>query len=171
MRLKPVPAFFALALLLLPAAAGAFRLEEAWQKSFPVGPNPRLELENVDGNIRIELGTASSIEVTAEIRIKAPSKSKARSLYKGIEFATEGDAERVCVKTHLPRVRQDAFPGIEFGEHAAIRIRYYVKVPRGTSLVVSTVNGDIELSLPADDLAKAAAHAEHGRVSRIPVSR
>jgi len=171
MNVKPFLAVFVMALFLLAGEAGAFRLEETWQKSFPVGPSPRLELDNVNGNIRVESWAGGSIEITAQIRIKAPSKSKARSLYEGIEFVTESDAERISVKTHLPRVRQDAFPGLEFGEHAAIRIRYYVKVPRGTSLVASTVNGDIELALPPEELAKVDAHAVHGRVSHLPVPR
>jgi hypothetical protein len=171
MRLRAALVLLAALLVFPSAGAGAFRLGELWQKSFPVGPNPKLEIENVNGNIRVESWAGASIEVTAEIRIKAPSKSQARRLYAGIEFVTESDSSRVRVQTALPRVRQDAFPGLVFGEHSAIRIRYYVKVPRGTSLSVRTVNGDIELAIPSEGGAKIEAHTAHGSVSRISPPR
>jgi len=166
MRLRPILVFLTAFLLVLPAAAGAFRLEEVRQWSFPVGENPGFELENVNGNIRVESWEGSSIEVTAEIRIKAPSKSKARSLYEGIEFVAESDASHASVRAVLPRIRQDEFQDFGFGEHTALRIRYAVKVPRGTSLTVSTVNGDIELALPESAGVKVEALSAHGRVSR-----
>lgn len=131
-----------------------------------MGENPGFELENVNGDIRIESWDGSSIEVAASIRIKAPSKSKAHGLYEGIEFVTESDASHASVRAKLPKIRQDEFADFGFGEHTAVRIRYAVKVPRGTSLKVSTVNGDIELAFPGNAGVKVEAHSAHGRVLR-----
>ena len=157
----------ALALLcVLPATVQATRLEETRQWSFPVGENPGFELENVNGDIRVESWDGSSIEVTARIRIKAPSKSNARRLYEKIEFVIESDDSHASVRAVLPRIRQDEFVNFGLGEQTAVRIRYAVKVPRGTSLTVSTVNGDIELALPESSGVKVEAHSTHGRVSR-----
>jgi DUF4097 and DUF4098 domain-containing protein YvlB len=166
MRPRQIIVFLTAFLLVLPAAAGAFRLKEVRQWSFPVGQNPGFELENVNGDIRVESWEGSSIEVSAEIRIKAPSKSKARSLYEDLEFASESDASHASVRAVLPRIRQDEFQDFGFGEYTALRIRYAVKVPRGTSLKVSTVNGDIELALSGSAGVKVEAHSAHGRVLR-----
>jgi hypothetical protein len=152
--------------VLLPAAAGAVRLTETWSRSFPVGERPRFELENVNGNITVRAGAAGSIEVTAEIMVKAPSKSTARELYEGIDIASEGDSGRVAIATRLPRVREVAFLEPFTGDRPSIRVRYYVTVPLGTSISVRTVNGNIELLLPADMSAAAEADAAHGRVVR-----
>jgi DUF4097 and DUF4098 domain-containing protein YvlB len=166
MRSRAIPVILTAVLLVLPAAADAIRLEEVRQWSFPVGENPGFQLENVNGDIRVESWDGSSIEVTANIRIKAPSKSKARGLYEGIEFVTESDVSHASVRAELPRIRQDEFVDFGFGEHTAVRIRYAVKVPRGTSLNVSTVNGDIELALSGSAGVKVEAHSAHGRVLR-----
>jgi hypothetical protein len=155
----------ALALLLvLPAAAQAIRLHESRQWSFPVGENPRFELKNVNGDIRVESWDGSSIEVRANIRIKAPSKSKARRLYEGIEFVTESDGFHASVRAVLPRIRQEEFASFGFGEYSALRIRYAVKVPRGTSLTVNTVNGDIIFAFSESSGVKVDAHATHGQI-------
>jgi hypothetical protein len=162
-------AFLALAasiLLLLPAAAGAIRLTETWSRSFPVGDKPRFELENVNGNITVEVGTARSIDVTAEIMVKAPAKSMARELYEGVDIASESDSARVTIATRLPRVREVAFLEPFAGDRPSIRVRYHVTVPRGTSISVRTVNGNVTLDLPADMSAAAVADAAHGHVVR-----
>jgi len=162
-------AFFALAaatILLLPAAAGAVRLTETWSRSFAVGEKPRFELENVNGNITVEVWDARSIDVTAEIMVKAPGKSMARELYEGIDIASESDSARVAIATRLPRVREVAFLEPFTGDRPSIRVRYHVMVPRGTSISVRTVNGNIELDLPADMSAAAEAHTAHGRIVR-----
>ncbi|MGD1049010.1 MAG: hypothetical protein ABR899_09725 [Candidatus Krumholzibacteriaceae bacterium] len=162
-------AFFALAasvLLLLPEAAGAIRLTETWSRSFPVGDTPRFELENVNGTITVEAWDARSIDVTAEIMVKAPGKLMARQLYEGVDIAVESGPARVAIATRLPRVREVAFLGPFVGDRPSIRVRYHVTVPRGTSISVRTVNGNIELDLPAGMSAAAEADAAHGRVVR-----
>ena len=145
MRRESVPFLILIAVLALPAAAGAFRLEETWQKSFPVKPGAELVLDNTNGSIRVEAWDAGSIEVTAEIRIKSPSKSKAERLYEGLTFDVESDSARVAVEARLPRLRQDGFIGLVFGQSTAITIRYTVKVPRETRLRLTNVNGDIDV--------------------------
>jgi len=166
MRTGALFALVASILLLLPAAAGAIRLTETWSRSFPVGEKPRFELENVNGNITVEAGDARSIDVTAEIMVKAPGKSMARKLYEGVDIASESDSARVAITTRLPRVREIAFLEPFSGDRPSIRVRYHVTVPRGTSISVRTVNGSIELDLPADMSAAAEALTAHGHVVR-----
>jgi hypothetical protein len=135
--------FCAVLLTLLPGTAGAFRLSGEWQKSFSPGPNPVLTLDNVDGNLSVEGWDRPTIEITAEIRVKAPSKWKAERLYRKIEFRTGSDSGRVSVEAHLPIVRQDSFLDVFSDGFTAIRIRYHAKVPRSTSVYLRTVNGGI----------------------------
>jgi hypothetical protein len=164
MRMKPIIVLLTTILVCAAGPAGAIRLSEVWRQSFAVGDHPRLELENIDGDIRVEVAGEGAIEVRAEIRVKAPSKSMARDLYEGIEFVTAQEGSAASVKTVLPRVRLTGFPGIRFGEQPAIRVRYFATVPRGSALVLRTVNGDIEIAAPAGALGTVDAHAAHGRV-------
>jgi hypothetical protein len=131
--------------LLLPAVAQAFRLDETWRRSFPVRPGAEFVLDNTSGSIRIEVGAPGSIEVTAEIRIKSPSKWKAERLLEELRFSVDADSSRVAVEARLPRIRQDAFIGLVFGRSTTIAVRYAVRVPRETRLRLANTNGDIKV--------------------------
>ena len=130
-----------LLLLILPSALSAYKLNREWSKSFAVDEPVEFELRNVNGAIEVTVWDRSEISVTAEIQIKAPSKSKANELYEKLKFKVDAGGDRVSIEADLPRIRQ---VGFGLGDHASIRIRYEVKVPRQTSLKLKTTNGGIE---------------------------
>jgi len=133
----------AAALIAIPGAARGYRLDESWRKSFPVKEGAEFVLTNASGSILIDGWDESRIDVTAEIHIKSPSKSKSRQLFEGIRFADESDGSRVAIEAQLPKIRQDVFFGSRTGQHTSIKILYRVKVPRHTPLKIRTVEGDI----------------------------
>ncbi len=133
------------AVLLAAGPAPAYRLDESWSTSFPANEGVRFVLANASGSIVVEGWGEPRIDVTADIAIKSPSKSKSRELYEGIAFEAKGDESRVTVEARLPMVRQDVLVGT-IGEHTSITIRYTVRVPRSASLEVRTINGDISVS-------------------------
>ena len=130
-----------LLLLIIPSALSAYRLKQEWTKSFALGEPAEFELRNVNGAIEVTVWERSEISVTAEIQIKAPSKSKANELYEKLKFKVDAGGDRVSIEADLPRIRQ---VGFGLGDHTSIRIRYDVKVPRQTSLKLKTTNGCIE---------------------------
>lgn len=125
----------------LPAGLCAYRLEEVWQRTFEVEEGAKLSIENVNGAIDVEGWEENRIDITAEIRIKAPSKSKARKLFRKLRFDVDEDPKRVSIEADLPKIRQDSFLGFVTGDRTSITIHYKVKVPRRTSLKLKTVNG------------------------------
>ncbi len=129
------------AAILLPASASAFRLERMWERSFTVGEGAEFILENVNGDIEVSSWDGDEIEIRAEIRIKAPSKSKAEELYEKIEFLIDEKEGYLSVEADLPRMRQ---VGFLFGDHISIAIDYEIRVPGTTDLDLTSVNGDID---------------------------
>lgn len=127
--------------LILPSSLSAYRLEKTWERTFTVGKDAQFVLSNVNGGIEVNAWDGDEIEVRAEVRIKAPSKSKAEELYEKIEFMVEREDDCIRVEADLPRIRLLGFP---FGERSSISIRYDVKVPRRIGLNLKSVNGDIE---------------------------
>ncbi|MCK4349959.1 MAG: DUF4097 family beta strand repeat protein [Candidatus Krumholzibacteria bacterium] len=130
-----------LLLLIIPSALSAYKLKQEWKKNFAVGETAEFELENVNGAIEVTVWDRSEISVTAEIQIKAPSKTKANELYEKLKFIVDAQGDRVSIEADLPRIRQ---VGFSLGDHTSIRIRYDVRVPRQTSLKLKTTNGSIE---------------------------
>jgi hypothetical protein len=130
-----------LLLLIMPSALPAYKLKQEWIKSFAIDEPAEFELRNVNGAIEVTVWERSEISVTAEIQIKAPSKTKADELYEKLRFEVDVRGDRVSIEADLPRIRQ---VGFGMGDHTSIRIRYDVKVPRQTSLKLKTTNGGIE---------------------------
>lgn len=138
---KKVLALILAASILLPSAASAFRLERTWERSFTVGEGAEFILENVNGDIEVSSWDRDELEIVAEIRIKAPSKSKALELYEKIEFLIDEKEGYLSIEADLPRIRQ---VGFLFGDHTSITIDYVVRVPLATDLGLTSVNGDID---------------------------
>jgi len=140
MFLKKVTVFAGLLCVLVSGSAHAYRLIETWHETFDVDKEVVLMLSNKIGSIEIEGWDRREIDVQAEIRIKAPSKDKAKRICREIVFEVEREGTAFLINADLPRVRQDAF----WGGNTSIVIQYSIKVPHNTDLDVEVVNGDID---------------------------
>jgi len=128
--------------ILLSSSVCAYRLERTWERSFSVEEGVRFVLDNVNGNIEVSSWDKNEIRVDAEIRIKAPSKSKAEELYEKIEFLVEEKEGYLSIEADLPRIRQVS---MGFGDHISIAVRYDIRVPRTTDLDLTSVNGKVDV--------------------------
>lgn len=155
-------ALLLIVLLSIPSELYAYRLEETWQRSFKVEEGAEFELDNVNGSITIEGWDRDEIDVFAEIRIKAPSKTKAKKLFKKLEFEVDEDPRRVSVSAKRPRIRQDGFFGFMRGENTSINIRYTVKVPDNIHLDIENTNGEI---ITDDVLGTFDLHTVNGAIN------
>jgi DUF4097 and DUF4098 domain-containing protein YvlB len=132
-------------LLILPEVLSAYTLKDTWHRSFEVAEGVEFILENVNGGIEIEGWERSEIDVHAEIKIKAPSKSKAEKLRKKLEFEVDAERDRVEISAKRPRIRQVGFLSSVFGDKITITIHYAVKVPHRASLDIGNTNGGIDV--------------------------
>jgi hypothetical protein len=146
MKRECILLLFAAALVALPGAARAYRLEESWHRSITVKEGTGFALDNASGSITIEGWAESTVDVTADILVKSPSKFKSRKLYEGIRFAESSDGPGVHIEARLPKVRQDVLVGGTTGQHTSITIRYTIKVPRHTPLSIHTIDGDVSVA-------------------------
>lgn len=115
-------------------AAG--KAQDEWMRTFKVAPGGRLELINVNGRITAEPSDGSEIELRAERTAKATSDEAAKELLGRIEMREEVGADRVRVEVRPPR--QSGPAGHEF--------KWTVKVPRGVSVDLRTVNGGVHVT-------------------------
>ena len=127
----------------LPPSLEAYRMKETWQRTIEVEEEATLVINNKNGHVHIEAWDKKRIEITAEIRIKASSKYKARKILEGISFEVLEEPLHVEVQATLPKLYQDRFFGFGHGDVTAVAIRYRVKVPRRADIGCEVVNGDI----------------------------
>jgi hypothetical protein len=147
-RLSPLAGVFVVGLAVAGSAACEIRAGEGdfsvdfmrgqakdtWSRSYTIPAGGRIEIINVNGEIRAEAWTGATVEVTAERTASAGSDESAQDLLRQVEMREEVGADRVRVETRGPRIR--------WGGHKAT---FLVRVPDGVHVDLRTVNGGVRL--------------------------
>jgi hypothetical protein len=107
---------------------------DTWSRSYTVTPGGRIEIINVNGQIRAEAWEGATVEVTAERTASAGSDEAAQDLLRQVEMREEVGPDRVRIETRAPKLR--------WGGHKAT---FVVRVPNGVHVDLRTVNGGVRL--------------------------
>ena len=112
------------------------RAQDQWTRSYKVASGGRLEIINVNGRITAEPAEGGSVEILADRTVKSMSDDQAREMLGQIEMREEVGADRVRVEVRAPRFR-----GASNHE-----IKWTIKVPKGVSVDLRTVNGGVRMN-------------------------
>ncbi len=160
-RLAALPLVAALSLTAACDIALSSAREEATETvslSFPISAGGTLDITTTNGRIEVVAGTAPTIEVQAVKVAKAATKEGAQELLKKLQIKQDVTADLVKL-----RAERDGGNGPNLQSWGtSAEVRYFVKVPASTKVLLSTTNGQIEV---VD--VKAAAHLEtvNGRIN------
>ena len=138
----PLVAAFSLTAACDIALSGA--REEATEtvtRSYPLSPGGTLDIATTNGRIEVTAGTGSTVEVKAVKVAKAATKEGAAELLKKLDLKEEVTAD--LVKLRAERANNQG-PSLH-GWGTSMEIRYYVKAPANTKVLLSTTNGQIEV--------------------------
>lgn len=108
---------------------------DTWTRTYAVEPGGRIEILNVNGEVRAEAWTGSQVEVTAERTASAASDESARELLGKVEMREEVSPSRVRVETHGPKSWRGGYGA-----------KFLVRVPAGVHVDLRTVNGGVRLA-------------------------
>jgi hypothetical protein len=153
--LAPLPLVAALSLTAACDIALSGAREEATEtvtRSFPLSSGGTLDIATTNGRIDVVAGSGSTVEVTAVKVAKAATKEGAAELLKKLHIKEDVTAD--LVKLRAERDGGSNGPSLHSWGTSA-EVRYTVRVPANTKLVLATVNGQIDV---AD--VKNAAHLE-----------
>lgn len=153
--LAPLPLVAALSLTAACDIALSGAREEATEtvtRSFPLSPGGTLDIATTNGRIEVVAGTGSTVEVKATKVAKAATKEGAAELLKKLQIKEDVSAD--SVKLRAERDGGGSGPSLHSWGTSA-EVRYFVRVPANTKLVLSTTNGTIDV---AD--VKNTAHLE-----------
>jgi hypothetical protein len=112
------------------------RAQDQWTRSYKVSDGGRLEIINVNGRITAEPAAGGTVEILADRTVKSLSDDQAREILGQIEMREEVGDARVRVEVRAPRFR-----GASNHE-----IKWTIKVPKGVSVDLRTVNGGVHLN-------------------------
>lgn len=108
-----------------------------FDQTFPVSEKARVSLENVNGDVRIEVWDQ------AEVRVQAEKFASSEELLDELEIEINASQESVRIDTHYP-YRHSFFGWFSFGSNGHYRVEYTLTVPRETELdSIDLVNGDL----------------------------
>lgn len=138
-----VSAIFSVACYIGPGAATATEREE---KTIPLSAGGSFRLENVNGGIRVESWDRPEVHVVAEKKARAVTEEKAREALAKAKVIFGGSDSEVTVETLHPKRG-----GLSFGM-PVVFVEYTVKVPQGTAVSVTTVNGSVDAKVPGSSL-------------------
>lgn len=145
-RLRALAALPLVAALSLTAAcdiALSGAREEATEtvtRSFPLSPGGTLDISTTNGRIEVVAGSGPTVEVKAVKVAKAATKEGAAELLKNLQLKEEVTPDLV----KLGAERGKRGPTLT-GWGTSTEVRYYVKVPANTKVILNTTNGQIEV--------------------------
>jgi hypothetical protein len=153
--LAPLPLVAALSLTAACDIALSGAREEATEtvtRSFPLSPGGTLDIATTNGRIEVVAGSGATVEVTAVKVAKAATKEGAAELLKKVQIKEDVGAD--LIKLRAERDGGGNGPSLH-SWGTSVEVRYSVKVPANTKLLLATTNGHIDV---AD--VRNAAHLE-----------
>jgi DUF4097 and DUF4098 domain-containing protein YvlB len=108
-----------------------------FDQTFSVSERVRVSLENVNGDVHIEVWDQ------AEVRVQAEKFASSQELLDELEIEINASQDSVRIDTHYPHHRS-FFGWFSFGNNGHYRVEYTLTVPRGAELdSIDLVNGDL----------------------------
>jgi len=120
------------------------KASDTWTRAYAVDPGGRIEILNVNGEVRAEAWTGSQVEVTAERTASAASDESARELLGKLEMREEVSPARVRVEVRGPSSWRGGYGA-----------KFLVRVPAGVHVDLRTVNGGVKGTLSGASLVEA----------------
>ncbi len=112
------------------------KAQDEWTRTYPITPNGRLELVNLDGVIEVLATDGQQIEVRAERIARGNTDEAAKELLKQVQIKETVTPDQVRLETVVPS-------STGFGRRG--EVRYHVKVPAGLSVRLRNTNGTVRV--------------------------
>lgn len=112
------------------------KAQDTWTRTYTLQDQGRLEIINVNGRITAEPADGTQVTVEARRTAKGSTDEAAKELLAKLEIREEVSDARVRVEARPPRL--SGFSGHE--------IEFTIKVPKGVTVDLRTVNGGIRLN-------------------------
>ncbi len=128
-------------------------LTEKFSRTIPLSRNGSFELHNVSGDIVVTGGTA------AQVQIEAIKRGRTQQSLQSTQIEVNQSADRVEVRVEYPRESREG-AGVDFS----------VIVPKGASVLVHSISGDIKVTsidgeLRADTVSGEVTITDAGRLA------
>jgi hypothetical protein len=143
-RTRHALALAAVLLLVVSGAASALEKEETIDQTFPLATGGEVSIRNVNGSIQVATWDRDEVRVVAVKKVRASSGGRADEILARTKVSIETSADRVSVKTELPK-SSGGFLAWVFGNDSSASVSYEVTVPDRADVEVGTTNGKLKV--------------------------
>jgi hypothetical protein len=149
--LSSISLFLALTLPVFTLAASGdeeVRKKKSINRSYNVGPDDKLEIENQFGNVRIATWDQNQITVDIEIGVRASSEEKAKEIMDELDVKEVQSGHIISFKTKVGEIHNNEGKRHSKGEDddRSFYIDYVVRMPAGNRLMVENSFGKTEVA-------------------------
>ena len=109
-----------------------------WKKDYTLAVGGRLEIRNTNGIIDVEPSDGDRVSITAERIAKAGTDAEAQQAAEGIVIKETVSGSSIVLDAQLNST------GINILGRSR-QVKFHIKAPRGTALVLSNTNGNIDV--------------------------
>jgi hypothetical protein len=115
---------------------GRVKATDRWVRSYELSDGATIQVDNTNGRIEVEGVDGNRCEVTAELSARAGTEEAARDVLKRTVIREDVTSTHVKLVTEYPK-------GLR---RSGIDVSYVLRVPRGSTIQLETVNGGISVT-------------------------
>ncbi len=152
-----------LGLFVLASSASAEKFTRTETKIFDISPTGSVEVQNVNGSIKVESWDKDQVSVEVTKTVRAGDSEEADEYFADLRVEMKSGNDFLQIKTRYPHEFGGGF--FDWLFHGGSRyggVEYVLKVPSTVRLEVGSTNGSIRVR---EVVGKVKAHSTNGRIT------
>ena len=127
-------------------SAEAVEVRRVSERLIPFAPGGEVKIGDKNGRLVVEAWPRNEVRVQVTRVVRAEGATKAEELMKHLTSDVEVRKDRIDIESRFPkRTESIGIWDILGRKVASLQINYYVQVPKETSLVLETSNGEVRV--------------------------
>lgn len=149
--------FSALSILPFASRSQTSEVTEAFGQTYPLSPDGRVGLENINGNVRVTVWDRN------EVRVDAVKRAYSQERLAEAKIEIDASPNAIHIKTQYPQRNNDWSDAEERRRNNPASVEYTLTVPRGARIdKIALINGSLDIENAAGEVV---ASSINGRVS------
>jgi len=118
-----------------------------FKKTVDFKSNGRVEVKTINGNIQLTSWDKNSVQIEAEIKVKARSRREAEKILDKVEILIDKSRDRMTIAPDYPKRHSgDSFWDWVFGSESRPVVNFTIKVPEETDPYLRSTNGRVNVT-------------------------
>lgn len=143
---KTIALFILFVISIIAASHSSTIYTREFKKLIDFKPNGSVAVKTTNGKIELTSWDKNSVEIFAEIKVKASSRSEAERILDKVEILIDQSSDRLSIEPDYPKRNSgDGFWDWVFRSESKPVVNFTIKVPKQTDLNLKSTNGHLSV--------------------------